>query len=65
MENWLSFLYLYGVGGLLFSIPILLSIKKKSLSLKKTKDRRLLGMLIFGYVFYFVLQGGWQLWAIK
>ncbi|MBN22057.1 MAG: hypothetical protein CL678_12320 [Bdellovibrionaceae bacterium] len=65
MEHWISYLYLYGVGGFLFSIPVYLGIKKGVLKLNRTQDRLILIGLIGGLLFYAILQGLWNWYAIS
>jgi len=64
MEYWISFIYLYGVGGILFFGVIILAINKKVLLLSRKTDRWRLGALVFAYIFYFCFQGIWNYLAI-
>ena len=64
MENWISFIYLYGVGGVLFFSVISWSIYKGALNPKKSSDRKLLIAIVSAYVLYFLFQGTWNYIAI-
>lgn len=64
MEHWSSFLYLYGVGGLLFGAAVGLGIRHRVFKMERRSDRRLLTAIVGAYVFYFVAQGAWNLAAI-
>lgn len=61
MQHWSSFLYLYGVGGAIFGTGLFLGIRKRVLRLERRSDRRLLAGIVGAYVFYFLLQGAWNL----
>jgi len=52
-DVWLSFFYLYGVGGIIFFIGIRLIKKTGALNLKLKRHRFWYKVMIFGY-FYFV-----------
>ena len=47
---WLSWCYLYGVGGLLFIASLLISFGTGAVSTKLWADRRLTAVLIAGFV---------------
>lgn len=61
---WNSFLYLYGVGGVLFFGVIILALKKNVIGFQKSQDKKLL----FGFIFAFFLYAGvhalWNIAAI-
>lgn len=48
----ISFLYLYGVGGILFLGSILLAWKRGALDLQTSGGRKVLTFLILGYAAY-------------
>jgi hypothetical protein len=52
-DVWLSFFYLYGVGGIIFFIGIRIIRKTGALNLKLKRHRFWYRVMIFGY-FYFV-----------
>ena len=52
---WLPYLYLYGVGGLIFVAGLILVLKSGALNLKRANHRRWLGVLVFGFVWYMSL----------
>lgn len=52
---WLPYLYLYGVGGLIFIAGLVLVLKSGAMNLKRASHRRWLGVLIFGFVWYMSL----------
>lgn len=49
---WLPYLYLYGVGGLLFLGGLYLVLRSGALDLKRPRHRRWLGVLLFGFLWY-------------
>ena len=53
-DVWLSFFYLYGVGGIIFFIGIRIIKKTGALNLKLRRHRFWYRVMIFGY-FYFVV----------
>lgn len=64
MEHWYSFIYLFGIGGLIFCIPIYLGLKKGVLKPHRFNDRGILVRVFTAYIAYFVVQGLWNIWAI-
>ena len=65
MEHWYSFIYLYLVGGILFSLALYLGIRKGVLKLNRSQDRRMMYCIVGAFLFYFIFQGLWNIWAIK
>lgn len=53
----------FGIGAILCIIGILCGLKGNYLDLKISEDRRLLFILIGGYVFMLVLLGIFTFWA--
>jgi len=51
-HSWLPFMYLYGLGGILFISGILITIRSGSLDLSSISHWRWLWTLIFGLVWY-------------
>jgi len=51
-HSWLPFMYLYGLGGLLFISGILITIRSGSLNLDSVSHWRWFWTLIFGLVWY-------------
>ncbi|MCF8241281.1 MAG: hypothetical protein K9J16_07830 [Melioribacteraceae bacterium] len=52
-NSWLPFIYLYGVGGLLFLSGMVIARKSGALNMQRKTHRYWYKVLIFGY-FYFV-----------
>lgn len=65
MQPWYSFLYAYGVGGILFATPIVLAIKKGALRPAVPAERRVLIGLIVVYLAYALGQGTWTYLALQ
>ncbi|MCK5072480.1 MAG: hypothetical protein KAQ98_03580 [Bacteriovoracaceae bacterium] len=65
MQHWYSFIYLYLVGGILFGLALFLGVKKGVLRLKLKHDRAVFFCILGAYVFYFLFQGIWNIWAIS
>lgn len=64
MQPWYSFIYLYAVGGLLFGLAIFCGVKKRVLKLERKTDRRILYGMLGAYLFYFCIQGVWNILAL-
>jgi hypothetical protein len=62
---WLPYIYLYGVGGLLFGSGILITIKSGSLDLKRPGHKMWLKILIFGFIWFMVMHALWNLAALE
>jgi len=63
-HSWLPFLYLYGLGGLLFTAGIIITIKSGSLDLKNISHWRWFWTLIFGFIWYMSLHASLTLAAL-
>ena len=50
---WASFWYQYGVGGLIFLIGLIYTIRQGEVGLKAGRPRRNLIMLVGGFAIYF------------
>jgi len=62
---WLPYIYLYAVGGALFTIGIIITIKSGSLDLKRAHHRVWLIILIFGLIWFMVMHALWNLAALE
>ncbi len=51
-RTWLPFLYLYGVGGIAFSLGIYLITKTKALNIYRNDHLLWLAILFFGFFYY-------------
>lgn len=58
---WTPYLYQYGVGGFFFFLAIAVAGYKGAFDLDHSSDRRMILLLIMGFVFYASLHGGWIL----
>ncbi|MEE8437772.1 MAG: hypothetical protein V3S22_05480 [Candidatus Neomarinimicrobiota bacterium] len=63
-HTWWPFLYLYGLGGLLFLAGIIITIKSGSFNLKRPSHQKWFWVLVFGYVWYFAMHGTMTLAAL-
>ncbi len=54
---WLPFIYLYGLGGILFLLGIYITKKAGALDLNRPKHRIWLVILFFGFLWYFAIHG--------
>jgi|FLOH01.1.fsa_nt_gi hypothetical protein len=52
LRTWAPFLYLYGVGGIIFFIGMFIIFKAKSINLSLKKHRQWFAILFFGYFYY-------------
>lgn len=51
-QTWLPFIYLYGVGGILFLIGLIVIRKSGAINLKLKRHRYWYRVLIFGYLYF-------------
>jgi hypothetical protein len=56
-HTWLPFIYLYGLGGILFLLGIIITRRAGALDLSKPKHRMWMVILIFGFFWYFSIHG--------
>jgi hypothetical protein len=64
-HTWLPYIYLYGVGGLLFLIGVIVVVKSGSLDLKKSHHRLWFTVLFFGIVWFMVMHALWNMAALE
>ena len=63
-HSWLPFMYLYGLGGLLFISGIFITIRSGSLNLDSISHWRWFWTLIFGLVWYMSIHASLTLAAL-
>lgn len=63
-RTWLPFLYLYGVGGIIFILGMVLILRSESLNLKRRYHRIWLFILFFGFNWYVVIHSTVSLAAL-
>jgi len=63
-RTWLPFLYLYGVGGIIFILGMVLILRSGSLNLKKRFHRIWLFILFLGFTWYVVIHSTLSLAAL-
>ena len=61
---WLPFIYLYGVGGIIFILGMVLVLRSRSLNLKRRYHRIWLFILFLGFAWYVVLHSTVSLAAL-
>lgn len=54
-HSWLPFIYLYGLGGILFIAGIVITLKAGSFDLKRPSHKKWMWILIFGFIWYFTM----------
>lgn len=54
-HSWLPFIYLYGVGGILFLAGIIITLKAGSFDLSRYKHKKWMWVLLFGFVWYIMM----------
>ena len=64
-HTWLPYIYLYGVGGLLFGSGLIITIRSRSLDLKRPGHKMWLAVLIFGFIWFMVMHAIWNLAALE
>ncbi|MBM4175696.1 MAG: hypothetical protein FJ213_05925 [Ignavibacteria bacterium] len=55
LEIWISYFYMYLVGGIFFVIGLLITHKAGSMTLKKKNHRYYFRLLIFGFFYFMIL----------
>ena len=63
-RTWLQFIYLYGIGGIIFIIGMILVLKSFSLNLKRRYHRIWLFILFLGFAWYVVIHSTLSLAAL-
>ena len=63
-RTWLPFIYLYGVGGIIFILGMILVLKSCSLDLKRRHHRIWLFILFLGFAWYVVIHSTVSLAAL-
>ena len=61
----LPYIYLYGVGGLLFLIGVIVTVKSGSLDLKRSSHRTWFQILFFGLIWFMVMHALWNMAALE
>ena len=61
---FLSLVYQFVIGGVIFFLGIVLSWRTKDYSCQKKNDRKILFFMIGGFAFYFIFQLLWHLAGI-
>jgi len=64
-HTWLPYIYLYGVGGLLFGSGLIITLKSGSLDLKRQHHRNWLLILLYGFIYFMVMHALWNLAALE
>ena len=54
-HTWLPFIYLYGLGGILFIAGIIITIKSGSFDLSRKAHKKWMWVLLFGFVWYLMM----------
>jgi len=49
---WLPFIYLYGVGGIVFTVGLILILRTKALRPSYDRHRKWLWVLFYGFFFW-------------
>ena len=61
VPDWTSWAYVYGVGGVVFAVGLVLCIATRQIDLRAGRGRRALALMIGGFVGYAILQGVMQM----
>ncbi|MEA1882527.1 MAG: hypothetical protein U9N31_09025 [Candidatus Marinimicrobia bacterium] len=61
-HTWLPFLYLYGLGGILFVAGIIITIKAGSFDLNRKDHKKWMWILLFGIIWYLTMHA-LMIWA--
>ena len=64
-HTWLPYIYLYGVGGLLFLVGVVVTIKSGSLDIKRKSHKNWFIILFFGMAWFMVMHALWNMAALE
>ena len=64
-RTWLPYLYLYGAGGFIFLLGMVIIFRAKSIKLFKTKHKKWFIVLAFGFFWYLAIHGFTSLFAVN
>ena len=64
-RTWLPFLYLYGVGGIVFTLGMILILKTKALRLNFKRHQKWLWLLLYGLIFWSSLHAAFIILALR
>ncbi len=64
-KTWLPYLYLYGAGGILFLIGIILTVRHKALNLSRKRHRKWFRVIIVGFIWYALIHAAVILAALR
>ena len=56
-RTWLPYLYLYGAGGAIFIIGMIIILRARSLKKERVRHNTWLHVLIFGFLYYMGIHG--------
>jgi hypothetical protein len=64
-HSWLPFIYQYGLGGVIFVVGLVLTLKAGSFTPSTNpRHKKWLAVLVLGYIWYFVMHGALTLAAL-
>ena len=64
-RTWLPFLYLYGIGGIVFTLGTILILKTKALRLNFKRHKKWLWLLLYGFIFWSSLHATFIILALR
>ena len=64
-RTWLPFLYLYGVGGIVFTLGMILILKTKALRLNFKRHQKWLWLLLYGFIFWSSLHAAFIILSLR
>lgn len=59
LDTWLPFFYHYGVGGLLFTLSLIVAVRTGAVRWSRPRDRRLVWTLVAGMVGFGLIRAVW------
>jgi len=63
-HSWLPYIYQYGLGGLIFIIGMILTLRAASFDLSHPRHKKWMIVLLLGFVWYLVMHGAMTLAAL-
>jgi uncharacterized membrane protein YjjB (DUF3815 family) len=63
-HSWLPYIYQYGLGGLIFVVGLILTLRAGSFDLSRPRHKKWLIVLLLGFVWYLVMHGAMTLAAL-
>jgi len=61
VPDWTAWAYVYGVGGVVFAVGLVVCVATRQIDLSAKRGRRAMALMVAGFVGYAILQGVMQM----